>query len=226
MEVLIDALVLAGGRSSRLDSTPKARLSYHEHTLLENTVAAVSSLRSTVVVGDATGQTLSAEVLVTREEPAFGGPAAAIGAGVDCLLAAHPLPSDVTVVLACDLPNVAAALPLLLRRLRSTEARDGDTAGDGLIAVDSAHRLQPLLAAYRTQSLFDAVTLQREAGTLDGLSVFQLIRSLTLSELTIPDEAAGDVDTWADAARWGIERPPVSTTRLDDRVDSGGKHDE
>lgn len=221
MKVLIDALVLAGGRSSRLDSAPKARLSYQEHTLLENTVAAVSSLRSTVVVGDATGQTLPAEVLVTREEPVFGGPAAAIGAGVDRLLAAHALPSDVTVVLACDLPNIAVALPLLLRELHSTGLADSETMGDGLIAVDSAHRLQPLLAAYRTRSLANAVTLQREAGCLDGLSVFQLIRTLTLSELAIPDEAAGDVDTWADVDRWGIERPPVGTASADDKVDSG-----
>lgn len=204
--MLIDALILAGGRSSRLDSVPKARLSYREHTLLENTVTAASGLRSTVVVGDTSAQELPAEVLVTREEPAFGGPAAAIGAGLDCLLTAHPAHSDVTVVLACDLPNVEAAVPLLLRELHST-----DLASDGLIAVDSAHRRQPLLAAYRTRSLLAALTLQRETESLDGLSVFQLIRALTLRELALPDDAAGDVDTWADAARWGIERPPVGT---------------
>ena len=92
--MLIDALVLAGGRSSRLNSTPKARLRYRGRTLLENTVAAVSGLRSIVVVGDATAQELPAEVLVTREDPAFGGPAAAIGAGLDALRAADAIRAD------------------------------------------------------------------------------------------------------------------------------------
>lgn len=204
--MLIDALVLAGGRSSRLDSTPKARLKYREHTLLENTVSAVSGARSTVVVGDTAAQELPADVLVTREEPAFGGPAAAIGAGLDCLLATHPVYSDVTMVLACDLPNAEQAVQLLLRELSSEGLAD-----DGLIAADETRHLQPLLAAYRTRSLLAAVALQRESGTLDGLSVFQLIRTLTLHELAMPDQATMDVDTWADAAQWGIERHPAET---------------
>ena len=64
--MLIDALILGGGRSSRLDSIPNARLGYRGRTLLENTVAAVQALRSVVVVGDVTGQSLPPEVLVTR----------------------------------------------------------------------------------------------------------------------------------------------------------------
>ncbi len=200
--MLIDALVLAGGRSSRLDSVPKALLGYREHTLLENTVAAVAGLRSTVVVGDVTEQVLPDGVLTAREEPAFSGPAAAIGAGLDRLDSAHPQPSDATVVLACDLPEIGAAVPLLLDRLEQDTLR-----GDGLIAVDSAHRLQPLLAVYRTEALRAAVAAQRENGSLEGLAVFQLLRTLDLHEVTVPDDAAADVDTWSDAARWGITRP-------------------
>ncbi|WP_349901791.1 NTP transferase domain-containing protein [Parafrigoribacterium humi] len=205
--MLIDALVLAGGRSTRLGSVPKARLSYRTRTLLENTVAALSAVRTTVVVGDVTAQSLPAEVLVTREEPAFAGPAAAIGAGLKRLGATGTEPAAVTVVLACDMPGVGAALPLLLDRARETEA-----LRDGLIAVDSAGRLQPLLAAYRTESLTAAVAAQRERGTLEGLSVFHLIRPLDLREIVVPDEASADVDTWADAARWGIENPAIETT--------------
>ena len=157
------------------------------------------------MVGDVTGQSLPPEVLVTREEPAFAGPAAAIGAGLDRLRAAHPVASDVTIVLACDLPRVEAAVLVLL-----TELGDRDLIGDGLIAVDSAHRLQPLLAAYRTRTLVSAIASQREAGALDGFSVFRLIRALELRELAVPDDAGADVDTWADAARWGIERPDAA----------------
>ena len=205
--MLIDALVLAGGHSTRLGSIPKARLSYRARTLLEHTVAAVAVLRTTVVVGDVTAQSLPAGVLVTREKPAFAGPAAAIGAGLDRLGATGAEPAAVTVVLACDMPGVESALPLLLDRARSAEALQ-----DGLIAVDSAGRLQPLLAAYRTEALVAAVASQRERGTLEGLSVFQLIRPLDLREIVVPDEATADVDTWADAARWGIENPDIETT--------------
>jgi molybdopterin-guanine dinucleotide biosynthesis protein A len=212
--VLIDALVLAGGRSTRLGSIPKARLSYRARSLLEHTVAALSAVRTTVVVGDVTAQSLPAEVLVTREEPAFAGPAAAIGAGLDRLGATGDEPAAVTVVLACDMPGVEAALPLLL-----DQAREAEVLQDGLIAVDSVGRLQPLLAAYRTEALVAAVAAQREGGTLEGLSVFQLIRPLELREITVPDEATADVDTWADAARWGIENPGIAITSHSPRSD-------
>lgn len=204
--MLIDALVLAGGRSSRLDSTPKAQLRYRGQTLLENTVAAVAGLRSVVVVGDTTAQELPAEVLVTREDPAFAGPAAAIGAGLDALLAADVVQADFTMVLACDMPNIGAAIPVLLRELGLD-----DEAGDGIIALDAQHRLQSLAAVYRTGSLLKAVALARGNGPLDGSSVFQLIRTLRLREITMPEDATDDVDSWDDAARWGIEKTFIHT---------------
>jgi len=216
--VLIDALILAGGRSSRLDSVAKARLRYEGHTLLERTVAAVSSLRNAVVVGDVTEQALPPGLLVTLEDPPFGGPAAGIGAGLASLAAADPTASDYTIVLACDMPNIGAAVPLLLSALADGDGKhaanraDEDAIGDGLIAVDSEHRLQPLAAAYRTGALRRAVARQRGAGSLSGLSVFQLIRELRLREIAVPGEATSDIDTWTDADRWGIGRPPLGTT--------------
>lgn len=160
----------------------------------------MSGLRSIVVVGDATAQELPAEVLVTREDPAFGGPAAAIGAGLDALRAADEIHADFVMVLSCDMPNIAAAIPALLGELDG----DGDS-GDGLIALDALHRLQPLAAAYRTSSLIEAVALARDNGPLEGSSVFQLIRTLRLREIVMPDDATDDVDSWDDASRWEIE---------------------
>jgi molybdopterin-guanine dinucleotide biosynthesis protein A len=210
--VLIDALVLAGGRSSRLDSVAKAGLRYRNQTLLERTVATVAGLRLIVVVGDTAEQSLPARVLVTREDPPFGGPAAGIGAGLASLAAADPIASDYTIVLACDMPNIGAAVPLLLTGLANDDGPidNSSTGGDGLIAVDSRHRLQPLAAAYRTGALLDAIALQQRMGSLSGLSVFQLIRDLSLREIVVPDEATSDVDTWADAHGWGIEHPPLN----------------
>lgn len=218
--MLIDALILAGGRSSRLGSVAKARLRYRNQTLLERTVAAVDGLRNTVVVGDITEQSLPPRLLVTREDPPFGGPAAGIGAGLARLAAADPIASDYTLVLACDMPNIGAAVPLLLSGLGSDDGALDDATDsenrDGLIATDSQHRLQPLAAAYRTMRLLDAVTRQQDSGSLSGLSVFQLIRGLGLREITVPDEATSDVDTWADADAWGIEAPsPARPERHD-----------
>lgn len=197
--MLIDALILAGGRSTRLDSIPKAALIYRGKTLLENTVSAVSEFR-TVVVGGVAADSLPAGVLVCREEPPFGGPAAAVGAGLDALEAGTASGSDFTIVLACDMPGVADVVPPLLRALEGS-------AADGVITVDAEGRPQPLAAAYRTARLRLAVERRRRAGSLSGLSMFQLIRELTLVDLPIVDRRTSDVDTWSDAADWGIEHP-------------------
>ncbi|HXD60971.1 MAG TPA: NTP transferase domain-containing protein [Lacisediminihabitans sp.] len=201
----IDALILAGGRSTRLDSIPKAALIYRGKTLLENTVSAVSEFR-TVVVGTITTGSLPAGVLVCREDPPFGGPAAAVGAGLDALEAGTASGSDFTVVLACDMPGVADVVPPLLRAL------EGSTA-DGVITVDEQQRRQPLAAAYRTAPLRLAVQRQRHTASLGGLSMFQLIRELTLVELPMADRTTSDVDTWSDAADWGMEHPDARTAQ-------------
>ena len=204
--MLVDALILAGGRSSRLGGVPKARLRYRDSTLLEQTVAAVATahpvtVRRAVVVGDVSGLPLPPDVLVTREEPPYGGPAAGIAAGLTALASANPIPSDYTLVLACDMPGVDAAVAPVLRALVAQ-------VGDGVIAADAGHRLQPLVAAYRTSQLTAAAEAKRAAGILDGLSTFQLIAGLVLTEVAVPQGATDDVDTWADAARIGVARPP------------------
>ena len=180
--MLVDALILAGGRSSRLNGVPKAQLRVKNRTLLEETLAAVTALPTTepvlsvrrvVVVGDVSDTSLPPEVIVTREQPAYSGPAAAIAAGLTALVAAEPTGGDYTLVLACDMPDVAAAVAALLVALAAQP-------GDGVIAVDARHRAQPLAAVYRTARLTAAAEAKRAAGILGGLSTFQLIAGLAL----------------------------------------------
>ncbi|GAB3038831.1 NTP transferase domain-containing protein [Parafrigoribacterium mesophilum] len=200
--MLVDALILAGGRSSRLDGVPKAQLRFREHTLLDQTIAAVvAAMRNIVVVGDVTGAPLPTGVLVTREEPPFSGPAAGIAAGLTALASADPIPSDYTLVLACDMPGIDAAIVRLLTALEAQPA-------DGVLAVDGRHRVQPLAAAYRTSRLTAAAEAKRAAGILEGLSMFQLIAGLAPIEVAVPEGATDDVDTWADAGRLGVALPP------------------
>lgn len=200
----IDAIVLAGGRSTRLGSVPKSGLVYRRRSLLEHAVAAVRFARRTVVVGDAqalAAQAVTAQaVLITRENPPFGGPAAGIGAGLSALAASVPVPSDYTIVLACDMPRIEGAAARLLELLPQ------HVDADGIIARD-AHRLQPLAAVYRTSALVAAVAEARRSGGLDGLSVSQLIAGLDLAPVDVPPGSTEDIDTWADAARFGLRTP-------------------
>ena len=204
--MLLDAIVLAGGRSSRLGSVPKGGLVYEQQTLVRRTVAAVSTARRTVVVGEVAGAPTPDGVLVTREDPPFGGPVAGIAAGLTTLAQAARVPSDHTVVLACDMPHVARATAALL------EALPQHHDADGVIAVDHEGRLQPLAAVYRTAALTDAIERARQAGRLHGLPVFRLIAGMNLTPVAVPRGSTDDIDTWEDAAAFGIGAPSTRAT--------------
>ena len=96
------AIVLTGGRSSRLGGTPKATLSSDGQPLVEVVLDAVRDARMRVVVGEGP---VPAGVLVTQEEPRYAGPAAAVAAGLRALRAAE-VTSPWTVVLALSLIHI------------------------------------------------------------------------------------------------------------------------
>jgi len=217
--MLLDAIVLAGGRSSRLSGEPKAQLLWHGATLLQHTVAAAlqAGARLVVVVGpdapdvqvlDAQGR--DARIRFTREDPPFGGPAAAIGAGVRALDELQAPAADVVLVLACDMPEIARAVSALAESLPLA-------GSDGVLLIDSSGMRQPLAAAYGRQALADAVTGLRASGTLDGASMRALISRLDLRELTDTAGSTRDVDTWADAAGFGIVTPEHSPSTDEQR---------
>lgn len=199
--MIVDAIVLAGGRSSRLDAVPKAQLVVEGRTLLSRTLDAAATARRIVVVGPQPSSPLPEEVLLVQEDPPFAGPVAAIAAGLAALETVDDAPSDAVLVLACDMPHIERAIPRLLRGL----ADDPDT--DGAIAVDAGQHLQPLAAGYRTSPLARALADLAAAGSLDGARVFQLLDTLYLTPLDMPENATADVDTWDDAGRLGAAIP-------------------
>lgn len=199
---MIDAIVLAGGRSSRLGAVQKAGLRYGDRTLLQHAIASVSFARHTVVVGDVT-VALPSTILIAREDPPFGGPAAGVAAGLIALDGATTQPSEFTFVIACDMPLASAATAVL----KSALEQGVDT--DGLIAADTDEQRQPLAAVYRTASLASAVSEQQRAGRLDGLSMFRLIANLSLTQVAVPAGSTDDIDTWQAAARFEIFPPPT-----------------
>ncbi|MCY0904806.1 molybdenum cofactor guanylyltransferase [Arthrobacter sp. H14-L1] len=221
------AVVLAGGRSSRLGGTAKAALTIGGVSLLARTVAAVGdSLRSRqravsnvplIVVGPAeqlrsllgpcaaagtalltpTENRSEQPLILVREEPAFSGPAAALAAGLGRLITLAGS-GNYVLVLACDMPRVSAVLPALL---------DRSIAADGVLATDQG-RDQPLAAVYRIAALSDAIDRARRAGALANASLFSLIASLEVARTEVPAGSTADVDSWADAARLGVDGIP------------------
>ncbi|WP_291056824.1 NTP transferase domain-containing protein [Herbiconiux sp.] len=240
--MLLDAIVLAGGRSSRLGGEPKQHLIVDGRSLLHRTLDAAreAGAQRVVVVGEpalaaeiagalagtgtGTGADRGASIEVVREEPAFGGPVAAIAAGVAALGMTAPGMSALgqasasartpssgehgILVLACDMPGCADAVAALVIAAGETAhgARGHRQGGvDGFAAVDASGRRQHLLALYDAAALTAAV--QRVGARLDGLAVRTLVEPLELREVPIPAGAADDVDTWDDAERLGARSP-------------------
>ena len=209
-----NAIVVAGGRARRLGGIDKTALVWRGRSLLDGVVAAASGARRTCVVGS--DAVLPADVLRAVETPRWGGPAAAIVAGLAALAAASAAETDAgsdpdwVLVLAGDLVHADAAVPLLLAEFdRISGTLPVDAAGppvDGLISVDPDGRRQPLLAVYRLAALV-ASAGRRPA---DNLAVMSLVGALNLVEFRLPDALGEDVDTPADAARLGIVLPAAT----------------
>ncbi|WP_324644248.1 molybdenum cofactor guanylyltransferase [Pseudarthrobacter sp. LT1] len=209
--VVFDALILAGGRSSRLGGVPKQSLVYQGQTLLERAVAAADGARRTVVVGDAGSlpvesgglpapSTRPSAVLMCREEPQFAGPAAAIAAGL-AALARSGEGAPWCLVLACDMPLASQAVAVLKDVLTRTDAAAG---GGGVMACSGDGKAQPLAGFYSTAELTKACCDLAARNALVNGSVRALLASLDVQLVTVPAGSTSDVDTWDDAAALGI----------------------
>lgn len=207
-----DAVVLAGGRSARLGGVPKALLTVDGGTLLSRSLQAARGARRTVVVGPDPGE-LPPAVLGCRENPPFGGPAAAIAAGLSALAAvgrgepAEAGAAPLTLVLACDMPRVADAVRALLDALADVRANSPASPVDGFVAVSADGRIQPLVGLYGTAALERAVADAARRNALEGGSVFSLLASLELRKVPVPPGSTDDVDTWDDASAMGVSTP-------------------
>ena len=130
-----DALVLAGGSARRLGGIDKPGLVVGAASLLEHVLAAVVGAERTIVVGLA--RATSRPVRWAREEPAGGGPVAALAAGL-----AH-VTADRVALLAADLPFLDAATVQTLV----------DVGGQGAMLVDDTGRDQVLTGAWSSAAL-------------------------------------------------------------------------
>lgn len=184
-------VIVAGGRATRLGGIDKGALRDAEGSLVDRAVRASAGARAVALVGPGAGS----RILHVEERPRFGGPVAAIAAGLDALGSASPW----TLVLAGDLPHVERAVPLLLAAV--------DASTDGVVATDGDDRRQPLLAVYRTAALRSSLARLGDAG---GASMRALLHPLALTTIGLGDRLCADVDTPADARRHGLREPEGS----------------
>jgi len=183
-----DAIVLAGGRSTRMGDVDKVGVVVRGRTLLAHACDAVADARRLVVVGPSGLAGVPDRAVTVQEDPPFSGPVAAIGAGLDAL---GPDRSSLVVLVAADVPRAAEAVPDLL------DALDRHPDADGVVPVADGHR-QPLLAVYRSALLAQVL---EAAAPLADLSVNRVTAAMDLFELDLPDDVVEDVDTPADLHR-------------------------
>lgn len=180
-------MVFAGGRSTRLGAE-KALERLADMTLVDRVIAAARAhgAERVIVVGP-TDVSVAGDVIV-REKPHFGGPAAALGAG----LAAEGGVATWTVLLACDLVHPDEVCAALWAWMASAPA----SHIDGAVMVDSAARRQWLAGCYRTDALRDATA----GAELADRSLRSVLDSLRLVEICASDEVIADIDTPAELA--------------------------
>ena len=178
-------VVLAGGAGRRLGGAAKPTLPVGGTPMLARVLAAVDDADGRVVVGPGSlGLIVPPGVRVIQEEPAGGGPVAALAAGLAGLaeLAAGTTVSggaerggagagtaglDVVVVLAADLPLLTReAVEALLLAL-------GDH--DGAVFVDDGGRRQWLCGAWRSAALGERLAALAATGPLGGRAMRELV---------------------------------------------------
>ncbi len=110
------AVILAGGRGSRLGGVRKADLVVGGRRLLDVVLDACTGCAPVVVVGEA-DLVVPPGVLRTREDPPFSGPASGLAAGLTAARVAAggsgTMP-DWVVCLGCDQPGAPDAVPALI----------------------------------------------------------------------------------------------------------------
>lgn len=199
-----DAVVLAGGRGSRLGGVDKAAVEVGGRTLLDHALEAVRGARRVVVVGPerpvpgwerpgprserpVPGSERSVpgaerpvpEIVWTREEPPGGGPVAGLAAGIALVTAPR------VVVLAVDQPGVTAGT---VARLVAV--------GKSAVLVDRDGREQWLTGVWRTGELRAALPEDPR-----DRSVRSVVATLLPVRVAGSPEETSDVDTPGDLGR-------------------------
>jgi molybdopterin-guanine dinucleotide biosynthesis protein A len=131
-----DAVVLAGGRSRRMNAADKTRLLVGGRSLLDRVLGALTGAASVIVVGEERPTDRPVQWAPDRVPDA--GPAAALAVGLEHVTSA------LVVVLAGDLPFITGP---------HVDELVGAVESDGAVYVDDTGREQWLCGAWRADAL-------------------------------------------------------------------------
>ncbi|WP_405485342.1 NTP transferase domain-containing protein [Nocardia sp. NBC_00511] len=177
----IDAIVLAGGKASRMGGVDKPAIVVGGQSMLDAALAAVTACTRVVVVGPHRPE-LPPEVLQAQEVPAGAGPVAAIAAGLGAL-AGCEFPAALIVVLAADMPFLSAqAVDELLSRAQ-------ESGSDAVFAADASGRPQYLVGVWRRAAL------TRALDELDSVVNRPMKALVPADTATLPLAGVEDCDT-------------------------------
>lgn len=152
--------------------------------MIERVLRGVPEDVQVIVVGEYPSES-KREVIVTREEPAGGGPLAALAAGL-----VH-VTHENFLLLATDMPFVG---DIGVKLVKILEDASGEV--DAVIPVDADGRAQPLCAAYRTRSARAALA---RLGDSNNRSMKSLLAELQFQNYEGTDgRTLSDVDTITD----------------------------
>lgn len=202
------AIVLAGGRGTRMNGTDKPQVTLHGRPLLSHVVDTIPREVPVIIVGPA--QPTPRHVRWVRESPLFGGPVAAIASAVP--LVTTPLVG----VIAADMPWAGHLLSALAQ---------GWSGEQAIVPVDVQGRSQALCSVWSTDAVRQALT---RLGDPNDRPMRDLLSSLPCVDLPV-DAAAStllvDVDDLATLAHlntvtdasWVLARAIATgiTARLD-----------
>lgn len=199
----IGAIVLAGGRGSRLAGDPsvgcdKAAIELDGVRLVDRVVAAAASRGAAPIVLVGPPGVPDADAVV-REDPPFSGPLAALATGLSALDGLAE--SDWTFLLSCDLVDPGGVCDALLTAREELGEEPGEGSGepDGLLLVDPEGRRQWLASLHRTAALRRG--LGRMTEPLAGLPLRRAFAGSRLVEIPAPAAITADIDTPEDLAR-------------------------
>lgn len=196
----VDAVIVAGGRGSRLGGAVKADLRLDGDRLIDRILNAVRSARTIVVVGE--GIEVPAHVLTTIESPPLGGPAAGAAAGLHAIAD----PAEWTLLLAGDLADPPAGVGALL-----TAAHAAPADIDGYCLAGSTAHPQWLFGIHRSTALRAVLA---GAGVRDR-SMASVLSPLRLRTIAVDPREVADIDTEQDLRAWGVARPPAPPAQTD-----------
>ncbi len=197
-----DAIVVAGGRSSRLGTgVDKTRLLIDGQSLLDRVLTAVFDARQRIVVGEP--RPVVVDVLWAREDPVGGGPAAGVVAGLESATA------PIVLLLAGDLPGVGGAT--VHRLLDAIGSGDGGARSapngpyEGAILVDAGGRRQHLTCAVVADALRRSAAAR---ASWHDAAMYELLEPLRLRPVAVRGREADDIDTRADlSGAYGPQAP-------------------